>query len=62
MSETKLKFSLETNDAVLEAVGKAIASILKKTGYGSVEITIHGGRVTQLEQREKIRFEPKSSA
>lgn len=27
-------------------------------GFGSIEIVLHEGRVTQIEKREKVRFSP----
>jgi hypothetical protein len=47
---------------VLIAIANAIALIQKQTGYGSIEITVHDGRVTQIERREKVRFEHKASS
>lgn len=61
MSLTKSKLSLETNEAVLQAVANAITSVKQQSGYGSVEITVHDGRVTQIERREKVRFEHKAT-
>lgn len=37
---------------VLEEVSRALASLR----YGSVEITVHDGRVTQIESKRKIRL------
>lgn len=48
-------------DKVLVEVANAIALIQKQTGYGSVEITLHDGRVTQIERREKVSFAAKSA-
>ena len=33
-----------------------ILQALESLRFGSVEITVHEGRVTQIERREKIRF------
>jgi hypothetical protein len=55
MSQTKQKL-LENNDVALLAVAHAVAS-LQQTGYGSVEVTVHEGRVTQIEKREKVRLQ-----
>lgn len=33
-----------------------ILQALEALRFGSVEITVHEGRVTQIERREKIRF------
>lgn len=51
----------EADNAVLHAVERAIALVQQQTGYGSIEITVHDGRVTQIERREKVRFEHKAS-
>lgn len=37
---------------VLEEVAKAMAGLR----YGSVEITVHDGKVTQIEAKKKIRL------
>lgn len=52
---------IEKEQDVLAAIANAIALIQKQTGYGSVEVTVHDGRVTQIERREKVRFETKSN-
>jgi hypothetical protein len=45
---------------VLQTVARAIALVKQQSGYGSIEITVHDGRVTQIERREKVRFEHKA--
>ncbi len=60
MSQAKPKL-LEADDEVLQAVARAIASVKQQTGYGSIEITVHDGRVTQIERREKVRFEHRAN-
>jgi hypothetical protein len=62
MSLTHLKSVSEQESEVLLAISNAIALIQKQTGYGSIEVTVHDGRVTQIERREKVRFEAKSTA
>lgn len=37
---------------ILEQISAAIDSLR----FGSIEITLHEGRVTQIEKREKVRF------
>ncbi len=61
MSLTKSKLLLDTDSEVLQAVAQAIALVQQQTGYGSIEITVHDGRVTQIERREKVRFEHKAT-
>ena len=60
MSQTKQNL-LESDDAVFQAIAHAILLVQQETGYGSIEITVHDGRVTQIERREKVRFEHKVS-
>lgn len=62
MSLTYQKSVSEQESEVLVAISNAITLIQKQTGYGSIEVTVHDGRVTQIERREKVRFETKSSA
>lgn len=45
------------NKALLQELLSAIHSLR----FGSVEITVHEGRVTQIEKREKVRFTDSSS-
>ncbi|HZW24630.1 MAG TPA: YezD family protein [Gallionella sp.] len=46
------KTAHETNQQVLHEIERAIGDIQ----FGSVEITLHEGRVTQIERREKVRL------
>jgi len=62
MSITKSKLLLETDEEVLQAVAGAIASVKQQSGFGSIEITVHDGRVTQIERREKVRLQNNSNA
>ncbi|GAB7563605.1 hypothetical protein LG202_16440 [Methylobacillus methanolivorans] len=40
------------NDEVIQEIIRSI-DLLR---FGSIEITVHDGRVTQIERREKVRF------
>lgn len=51
----------ESSD-VLEAIAESIRLVKEKTGYGSIEVTVHDGRVTQIERSEKVRFEQRKKA
>ncbi len=44
--------STQNIDDVVKQVVKAIQTLK----YGSVEITVHEGRITQIETREKLRI------
>jgi len=35
---------------------RAVEELKQGSGFGSVEIVLHEGRVTQIEKREKLRF------
>lgn len=62
MSGILNKAELPADEAVLAAVATAISAVQRDTGYGSIEITIHDGRVTQIERREKVRFDQQVKA
>jgi hypothetical protein len=38
-----------------EVIG-ALVRLMRETRFGSIEIVVHEGRVTQIERREKVRF------
>ncbi|SDK37303.1 Uncharacterized small protein [Methylophilus rhizosphaerae] len=62
MSTVLNKPEAQADDAVLAVVAAAISAVQHDTGYGSIEITIHDGRVTQIERREKVRFDQQVKA
>lgn len=43
------------NQKNIEVVQEILRAI-EQLRFGSIEITVHEGRVTQIERREKIRF------
>jgi hypothetical protein len=45
-------------EAVPEEVIRALVRLVRETRFGSIEIVVHEGRVTQIERREKVRFAP----
>lgn len=49
-----------TSHATSEAI-REILSAIESLRYGSVEIVVHDGRVTQIEKREKVRFGQETS-
>lgn len=57
MSQQKNKTKLDSDILLLELISDAIKSIQLSTGYGSIEIILHDGRVVQIERREKVRFD-----
>lgn len=46
----------QTSSEVVQEIIRAICQLRQGSGYGSVEITVHEGKVTQIERREKVRF------
>ena len=57
-ASTKLAVIAETGkpDTVNEAVFREIVAQLAGLRFGSLEIVVHEGRVTQIERRERLRF------
>ncbi|HEY3301100.1 MAG TPA: YezD family protein [Methylophilaceae bacterium] len=53
----KTNLSYVVTQEVLQELTHAIESLR----FGSVEITVHDGKVTQIERREKVRFGQESS-
>ena len=45
-----------TVDVVPEEVLRTLARLLREVRFGSIEIVVHEGRITQIERREKVRF------
>ncbi len=46
----------KTETSVTEAVPEKLLAALKNLRFGSVEITVHEGRIVQIERREKLRL------
>lgn len=44
------------DDSVLQKSIAEILQAIQNLRYGSVEITVHEGRITQIERREKVRL------
>jgi hypothetical protein len=49
------------SNEVSQAILNAVAQLQQGTGFGSIEIILHEGRVTQIEKREKLRFSHEKS-
>ena len=45
-----------TKRNVAEEILRAVEELKQGSGFGSIEIVLHEGRVTQIEKREKLRF------
>lgn len=45
-----------TKREVSQEILRAVEELQQGSGFGSIEIILHEGRVTQIEKREKFRF------
>jgi len=45
-----------TKGDLAQEILRAVDELKLGAGFGSVEIVLHAGRVTQIEKREKLRF------
>jgi len=45
-------------DGIPAELLSALAGLIRDTRFGSIEIVVHEGRVTQIERREKLRLLP----
>ncbi|TFW71006.1 DUF2292 domain-containing protein [Methylotenera oryzisoli] len=48
--------SNQTTKTVTQEILRVVQELSSGTGFGSIEITVHGGRVTFIEKRERLRF------
>ncbi len=51
-----LQTNTKNNSDVSQEILRAVEELRSGSGFGSVEIVLHEGRVTQIEKREKLRF------
>lgn len=56
MTISKTKLNIDDESDTLKKISASINAIQNNTGFGSIEIVIHDGKIVQIEQREKIRF------
>jgi hypothetical protein len=52
---TSQSISKNSSD-ISQEILRAVDELKQGSGFGSVEIILHEGRVTQIEKREKLRF------
>ena len=52
----------DVRQSLPDEVLSALARLIREVRFGSIEIVVHDGRVTQIERREKVRFGPSDSA
>ena len=46
----------QPGQSITQEILKKIQRAIEQIRFGSVEITVHEGRVTQIERREKVRL------
>lgn len=46
---------------IQQEILRAVEALKQGSGFGSVEIVLHEGRITQIEKREKLRFNHQAS-
>lgn len=47
-----------SESALNASVSEKIIAALQGLRFGSVELTVHDGRIVQIERKEKVRLEP----
>ena len=53
----KTETDSQTSQQVADEILRAVQELKNGSGFGSIEIVIHEGRVTQIEKREKLRLQ-----
>jgi hypothetical protein len=53
--------SSKISSDVSQNILRTVEELILGSGFGSVEIVLHDGRVTQIEKREKLRFTQEKS-
>jgi hypothetical protein len=48
--------TVKENMDASQAILRTVKELQNGTGFGSIEITLHERRITQIEKREKLRF------
>ena len=46
----------DARQALPEEILGTLMRLIREVRFGSIEIVVHEGRVTQIERREKVRF------
>jgi hypothetical protein len=46
----------DPRESLPEEVLGTLVRLIREVRFGSIEIVVHEGRVTQIERREKVRF------
>ena len=62
MYTTKAQAVSDALEVVPEEILGTLARLVRELRFGSIEIVVHEGRITQIERREKVRFAPSGNA
>jgi hypothetical protein len=57
--QSSQKTSRDNKIDLSQEILRAVEEVKQGSGFGSIEIVLHEGRVTQIEKREKLRFTQK---
>lgn len=57
--QSSQRTSRDNNIDLSQEILRAVEEVKQGSGFGSIEIVLHEGRVTQIEKREKLRFTQK---
>jgi hypothetical protein len=61
LTHSAAQLALKHHQDSSQEILRAVEELKNGSGFGSVEIVLHEGRVTQIEKREKLRFTQDSS-
>ncbi|MGQ0593678.1 MAG: YezD family protein [Gammaproteobacteria bacterium] len=61
MATTELDHSEPRLDRDQPAWVEPLLDAVRQLRFGSVEVTVHDGRIVQIERKEKLRFETPAS-
>ena len=62
MYSARAEASNDALEVVPREVLDALARLVREVRFGSIEIVVHEGRITQIERREKVRFAPSAAS
>ncbi|MDQ3775521.1 MAG: YezD family protein [Pseudomonadota bacterium] len=62
MATTKLDHSEALFERDRPTWIESLLDVVRQLRFGSVEITVHDGRIVQIERKEKLRFETPASS
>lgn len=61
LTHSASQLAIRHRQDVSQDILRAVEELKLGSGFGSIEIILHEGRVTQIEKREKLRFSQEST-